>query len=152
MQQRDTKSLCQRWDSNPRPHTRTRILRTCWSSAMTTLESGALDRSATLTHQDVDVDANPNATTPRNRTQTKLPLKPNPGHLVTMPPCVQTRILGQSLPACLSAPLPIDHLPLVQSASLSVNNVLVVAGLLALDTTKQQIVCPHSSVARALVS
>ena len=60
------------------------------------------------------------------------------------------RVYRQSLPICLSAPLPTD-LQLVQSASLSVNNVLV-AALLGLDTSKQQIVCPHSSVARALVS
>lgn len=39
----EVKSRCQRWDSNPRPHSRTRILRSL------SLESGALDRSATLT-------------------------------------------------------------------------------------------------------
>ena len=40
------KIICQKWDSNPRPHKWTRMLH-CWKEA--TLESGALDRSAILT-------------------------------------------------------------------------------------------------------
>lgn len=45
------KKICQGWDSNPRPHMWTRSLRTCRAGKIT-LESGALDRSATLTAVD----------------------------------------------------------------------------------------------------
>ena len=43
----DKKILCQKWDSNPRPHKRTRMLNPIREKI--TLESGALDRSAILT-------------------------------------------------------------------------------------------------------
>ena len=43
------KKTCQRWDSNPRPHTWTRMLRTRTCEQGMILESGALDHSATLT-------------------------------------------------------------------------------------------------------
>ena len=49
---RDTKkNCCQKWDLNPRPHTRTRILYTTpyHGSKAVYLESGALDHSAILT-------------------------------------------------------------------------------------------------------
>ena len=42
--------FCQKWDSNPRPHTRTRILMPLLSAGKVNLESGALDRSAILTY------------------------------------------------------------------------------------------------------
>ena len=44
------KKICQKWDSNPRPHTRTRILMPLLSAGKVNLESGALDRSAILTY------------------------------------------------------------------------------------------------------
>ena len=40
--------ICQKWDSNPRPHTRTRTL--YFNLKQGILESGALDHSAILTH------------------------------------------------------------------------------------------------------
>ena len=44
------KKLCQKWDSNPRPHTWTRTLLVCRNlQKELNLESGALDRSAILT-------------------------------------------------------------------------------------------------------
>ena len=46
------KKFCQKWDSNPRPHTWTRSLCTCWlymQARPVSLESGALDHSAILT-------------------------------------------------------------------------------------------------------
>ena len=44
------KIFCQKWDLNPRPHTRTRILTTLpIKEARLCLESGALDHSAILT-------------------------------------------------------------------------------------------------------
>ena len=46
----DKKNFCQKWDLNPRPHTRTRILTTLpIKEARLRLESGALDHSAILT-------------------------------------------------------------------------------------------------------
>ncbi|KAG8293796.1 hypothetical protein J6590_010786 [Homalodisca vitripennis] len=42
------KSMCQKWDLNPRPQTRTRTLDQAEPSKFA-LESGALDRSAILT-------------------------------------------------------------------------------------------------------
>ena len=46
---RQKKKFCQRWDSNPRPHTWTRMLELALASKEVILESGALDHSATLT-------------------------------------------------------------------------------------------------------
>ena len=46
----EKKSFCQKWDSNPRPHSRTRILMPLLSAGKVNLESGALDRSAILTY------------------------------------------------------------------------------------------------------
>ncbi len=47
--------MCQQWDSNPRPHTRTRIPREPIAlQRKLTLESGALDHSAMLTVRTVD--------------------------------------------------------------------------------------------------
>ena len=45
---KETVSLCQGWDSNPCPHSWTRILHWTWWKIWI-LETGALDRSATLT-------------------------------------------------------------------------------------------------------
>lgn len=46
----EKKKTCQKWDSNPRPHTRTRTL-ILWHRGRGFLESGALDRSAILTRK-----------------------------------------------------------------------------------------------------
>ena len=44
------KKLCQKWDLNPRPHTRTRnLIEALYQRARGHLESGALDHSAILT-------------------------------------------------------------------------------------------------------
>ena len=46
----EKKNLCQKWDSNPRPHKRTRNLRSSPIRGQgSSLESGALDHSAILT-------------------------------------------------------------------------------------------------------
>ena len=55
MQKKDTvcvaKISCQKWDLNPRPHTRTRILiLLLMNEKGVNLESGALDHSAILTY------------------------------------------------------------------------------------------------------
>jgi hypothetical protein len=49
------KKICQEWDSNPRPLMRTRMPRTQLSveKERMCLESGALDRSAILTLDDI---------------------------------------------------------------------------------------------------
>ena len=52
IQNEKRKSFCQKWDLNPRPHTRTRTLNrptALCRQGTTVLESGALDHSAILT-------------------------------------------------------------------------------------------------------
>ena len=48
-------NVCQKWDSNPRPHSWTRMLHALRVERESTLESGALDRSAILTLSESDI-------------------------------------------------------------------------------------------------
>ena len=51
----EEKSMCQKWDSNPRLHSETRTPAPMYHGKDTLLESGALDRSAILTTLKRDV-------------------------------------------------------------------------------------------------
>ena len=79
------KSLCQKWDSNPRPHTWTRTLSVCRNlQKELNLESGALDRSAILTTDSRYKNRTPNV--PRNvRSKKRATEFKQKGHWVFSP-------------------------------------------------------------------